>query len=48
MGHLPEEEVACGGLHSEERMWGEGFMVSVLRWRLSWLGEKREKSCWSG
>ena len=34
MGRLPEE-VACGGLHSEERMWGEEFMVRVLRWRLS-------------
>ena len=47
MGRLPEE-VACGGLRSEERVRGEEVMVRVLRWRLSWLGEKREESCWSG
>ena len=48
MGRLPEEGVSCGGLRSKERMWGEEFMVRVLRLRLSWLGEKREESCWSG
>ena len=42
MGRLPEEGVACGELRSEERMWGEEFMVRVLGWQL------REESCWSG
>ena len=41
MARLPEEGVACGGLRSEEWMWGEEFMFRVLRWRL-------EESCWSG
>lgn len=40
IGRLPEEGFACVGLRSEERMWGEEFMVRVLRW---WLRE----SCWS-
>jgi hypothetical protein len=45
-GRFPE--AACGELLSEERMWDEEFMVRVLRWRLSWLGEKRVESHWSG